>query len=421
MLISLLLALVAADTDAPFTINGFTGVSGEIVTNTITGSSIFFWQFDAYNGNISTDTRPLVIWNQGGPGCGSEIGLLLEGIAPITVDQNGNAQNNPSSWNTRVHILSIDFPYDSGFSVALQPEDLQNTTQSSVVYLYNFLTRLGHRYPTWFNRDVYWFGEDYSGHFIPAISSLILQNNLIAGNVVIPLKGIALGNPWVDGSYQTQYYDMAAYNLGLINGQQRSTIWNNQNNILNYINQQNYALAFNSWQFTLGQFESMTGNVNVYNTRTTSNMTFSNLVYFLNTPSIKSKVLNVPSSAIWAACNSEVFYDFENDFMLNFPTTMIPQLLGQIKVMIYHGIDDLYCNTLGLNQWIKNLNWPYASNFFQSRRAFWNVQGSLAGYAQTYSNLTYIQVLDAGQAVGFKQPYAFRDMAFRFIFSQGWN
>lgn len=420
MLLITLLALVSGDTDGPFTYKGFTGSSGEVLMNPITGSSMFYWQFNAANGNISTDNRPLVIWTAGGPGYASEIGLFVEGMAPFTINNNGQAEQNPTSWNIHCHILAIDFPYGTGFSYASQPSDFANTTVGAIPYLYKFLQRLGRKYPTWFNRDVYWFGQDYAGHFVPVIANYILEENQIAGNVYIDLKGIALGNPWADGLYQTPYYDLYAYQLGLINSQQQATLQNGELMIQEAILAHNYTDAFNIWLYNFGQFESYTGNDNPYDMRYYGTPVFSGLSNFLNQASVKS-MFNVPPGSVWKQYNSDVFYSFEYDFMQGVATYLMPTLLANMKVMIYHGQDDLYCNVIGLGNWIRNWDWELLDNFWASRRGTWNVKGNIAGYVQTYSNLTVVNVLDAGNWVGWGQPYVFRDLAFRFMFNEGWN
>ena len=61
------------------------------------------------------------------------------------------------------------------------------------------------------------------------------------------------------------------------------------------------------------------------------------------------------------------------------------------------------------------------SNFLNSRRGIWNVAGQIAGYVQTYSNLTYVQIINAGNQAVLNQPLAARDMVNRFILNQGWN
>ena len=418
-----LIMCISADTNGPWSLLGNTGYSGEIIVNGQTGSSMFFWQFNAENGNISTDRRPLVIWSQGGPGCASEIGMLGERISPIYVDDNTIPHFCNSTWTLFYHLLAIDFPLDSGFSYASQPEDVKNTTADAIDQLYSFLQILGGKYPTWFQRDVYWFGEDYAGHFIPAIATKILSSNQNAnttGAIVIPLKGIGLGDPWADATYQTQYYNTVMYNLGLANSQQAAALAQLQGSISTSIQNGDYVSAYQNFSSVLSQIASNTNNVNIYNMRNYAAQDLGDVHGWLNTPSVK-KSLNVPAAAIWNACNPVVQTDFSTDSMQGFATGMMPGLLSTLKVLIYHGQDDLYVNTLGINTWLSAIQWCLMPSFLASRRSVWNVAGQVAGYVQTYSNLTYVQVINAGNQAALNQPFAVRDMVNRFILNQGWN
>lgn len=93
--------------------------------------------------------------------------------------------------------------------------------------------------------------------------------------------------------------------------------------------------------------------------------------------------------------------------MINTTSVLVPELLVQIKVMIYHVEDDIYCNTSGHSHWINNLNWPYIPNFMASRRGTLSVMGNTVGYGLSYSNLTYVQIFDVGNMVGAKTVLCF--------------
>ena len=415
-----LVVLGNADSVGPWNIAGFTGYSGEIIMNATTGSSIFLWQFNALGGNINTDRKPLVIWLQGGPGCSSLLGMLGESICPFYIDANSNPQPSNSTWATNYHLLSIDFPFNSGFSYASQPTDLQNSTSGAVGYLYTFLQIVAGKYNSWFKRDVYFAGEDYAGHFIPAIVSLILTNNLNTNNTPITVKGIAIGDPWADAFYQTQQYDTVLYNLGLVNIQQRSMINQIQNQIYNNITFGNYESALISLNYLYTLIESYSGNVNIYNSRTYNLTVYSALTNWLNLDSTKT-TLGVPLGATWQTCNPNVRTQFDTDVMLGFASSMMSNLLSSVKVLIYQSQDDLYVNSYGVNTWLASLNWPYQNNFAQSRRNVWSVTGNVAGYVQTYNSLTYVQLLNAGNQGILSQPFAGKDMINRFILNQGWN
>ena len=64
------------------------------------------------------------------------------------------------------------------------------------------------------SRNFYLSGESHAGHYIPYMSDYILKKNKQISsngkvdNIIINLKGIALGNPWIDPYYQ---YDAADF------------------------------------------------------------------------------------------------------------------------------------------------------------------------------------------------------------------
>ena len=227
MLLILFYSLAYADTDGPWTLLGATGHSGEITINGRTWSSLFYWQFNAVGKNIFNDSIPMIIWLGGGPGCSGAVGMLGERISPIYIDDNQVPHYNNQTWAINYHILSIDFPYGAGFSFANSPSDLQNDTISATRYLYNFLQILTFKYPIWFQRDIYIFGESYGGHWVPALAYQILTENAsskITGNNIINLKGIGMGDPLSDALYQSQLYDVYSFDLGLSNLAQKMQI-----------------------------------------------------------------------------------------------------------------------------------------------------------------------------------------------------
>ena len=415
---------ILGDTDAPWNYLGFTGYSGFINMNGLTGSSLFYWLFECVGSNITSDKIPIVIWLQGGPGCSSELGMLFENISPITFNPFGQPVGNPElTWATNYHIMSIDFPYGAGFSYANSANDERPTTLEATAYLYRFLTKLNTKYPTWFNRKVYIFGESYGGHWVPGIAYNILQNNAFNaanGGWILPLQGIGIGDPWVDASTQSQTYGSYAYSTSLINNNELSIVNYYQNLVAAQLSAGQYLQAEANWENSYGAVISFSGGVNEYNIRLYSQYNYNYIGNWLNKPSTKT-LLNVPQSASWVDCNDTV-YDYYRADIMNTTVTLLPYILSQnVSVLIYNGQDDLIVNTPGIENMMARINWPGAANFASAPKINWSVDGNLAGYAQEYNNLTFVLVLASGHLAPHDQPVNVKDMVNRYITREGWN
>lgn len=74
--------------------------------------NMFFWHFQ--NKHIANRQRT-VIWVNGGPGCSSEDGALME-VGPYRVKDEQTLVLNNGSWNEFANLLFVDNPVGTGFS-----------------------------------------------------------------------------------------------------------------------------------------------------------------------------------------------------------------------------------------------------------------------------------------------------------------
>lgn len=74
--------------------------------------NLFFWHFE--NQHIA-DRQRTVIWINGGPGCSSEDGAMME-IGPYRVAKGDKLVLNNGSWHEFANLLFVDNPVGTGFS-----------------------------------------------------------------------------------------------------------------------------------------------------------------------------------------------------------------------------------------------------------------------------------------------------------------
>jgi carboxypeptidase C (cathepsin A) len=414
---------ILGDTDGSWSYLGVTGYAGYISMNSLTGSSLFYWLFEAIDGNITTDNLPLILWLQGGPGCSGSFGMLWEAISPITVNQNTQPIRTPlnHTWGTNYHIMSVDFPYGAGYSVAFKASDERNTTQEATFYLYKFLRTLGGKYPQWFNRPFYIFGESYGGHWVPGLAWNILQQNALnLTGFQVPLKGIGIGDPWVDAPTQTQTYAQYALSASLINNYEMNVVNHYQSLVITELDNNQPLQAERNWENSYDAIVSFSGGVNVYNVREYGNYNEDVLTAFMNTNSTK-EMLHVNAQQTWVSCNDSI-YDYYKADIMNSSIIYFPYILSQgVTVMIYNGQDDLIVNSPGIENMMANIDWPGAQDFEQAPKMNWTVNGNMAGYAQSYNNLTFVLLLASGHMGPYDQPINVKNMVERYINGTGWD
>jgi carboxypeptidase C (cathepsin A) len=75
-------------------------------------SNLFFWHYE--NRHIA-DRQRTILWLNGGPGCSSMDGAMME-VGPYRVRHGGNLEYNNGSWDEFANLLFVDQPVGTGFS-----------------------------------------------------------------------------------------------------------------------------------------------------------------------------------------------------------------------------------------------------------------------------------------------------------------
>lgn len=251
-------SLLGMPTNSTLTL--FSGLLPSAPANVETDAHLFFLL--VRNRHIA-DRERLVIWFNGGPGCSSFDGALME-IGPFRlIEGTQTLKEIDGAWNEYANVLFGNSPSPACLlhetltpsqSINLPARAIATSARTimcmswtwcvilcSVTVLRSF-ARIGSksrsrlpspllrhlprvlRYGRAFDdacctaatiaklAQTYLAGESYAGQYIPYIADAILKTTLIQ----MPLKGLLIGNGWIDPWYQYPAYMPFSYSTGVI-------------------------------------------------------------------------------------------------------------------------------------------------------------------------------------------------------------
>lgn len=179
----------------------------------VANSDIFYWWFPSRNDRAKD---PLILWLTGGPGCSAELALFVEN-GPYKLSKDAKTiLKNEYSWNTNANLLYVDQPLGVGYSERkkVKEEVGLDTSENQVREdMFYFLQEFVKLYPEFKGRDFYITGESFAGHYIPQVGNYMFKNQK---DIDLQLKGLAIGNGFVNPSVQYKGYADFAYRHDLI-------------------------------------------------------------------------------------------------------------------------------------------------------------------------------------------------------------
>lgn len=179
--------------------------SGYIQVDEIADRNLFFVLVKSLNEyddgqKQGVNTKKLVLWLNGGPGCSSLGGGFLSELGPFYPDKDGkHLRRNQYAWNTVADVVFLESPAFVGFSYSADPEDATVGDERTAKDTYAFLSIFVQEFPEYRNADIYIAGESYGGHYVPQAAHEILKQNE-GQNAKLNLVGFLVGNAWSDAS-----------------------------------------------------------------------------------------------------------------------------------------------------------------------------------------------------------------------------
>ncbi|KAI8326155.1 peptidase S10, serine carboxypeptidase [Martensiomyces pterosporus] len=397
----------------------------------------FFWFFEARN--VKREDAPIILWMNGGPGCSSFTGLLME-LGSCRIDKGGKtASFNKYGWNDQAHVIFIDQPLNVGYSYG---KDVFNSIAAGKD-VYGFLQLFYHSFPEYAGSELHIFGESYGGHYIPATAKAIHEANLefsdklsmgLLGTAerekrVLPLASIGIGNGLTDPLIQYKYYSKMACNSTYPPVLKREECEQMDST---YPTCARLIEACYKWQNSLACYPAemycnsmlltyQRSGANPYDVRIPCEG--GNLCYpimadidaYLNTPEIQQELGSDVSK--FESCSQKVYSGFtlSGDWMKPYVREVPPLLEAGIRVLIYAGDADFICSWYGNKAWTLDLEWPGKGGFNKAGDAAWNVGPKQAGEARSFENFTFLRVFEAGHMAPYDQPENSLDMINRWL------
>ncbi|KAJ2974419.1 hypothetical protein NUW58_g8159 [Xylaria curta] len=397
---------------------------------------MFFWHFQ--NKHIANKQRT-IIWLNGGPGCSSEDGAMME-IGPYRLKDSNTLQHNNGSWHEFANLLFVDNPVGTGFSFVDTNSYIHELDEMADQFII-FLEKWYRLFPEYEHDDLYIAGESFAGQHIPYIARAILaRNKKPETRTPWNLQGLMIGNGWVAPNEQYEAYITYAYEKKIVEKgseisskleSQLRTCRNdlaltNSNKVGNRACEQILSDLLR-WTQKKGK-KGENQCVNMYDVRLTDTypscgMNWPPDLQYV-TPYLRKKEvvealhIDPNKNTGWTECNGAVGNAF-NTPKSEPAVNLLPDLLKELRILLFSGSEDLICNHMGTEAFISNLEWNGGKGFEVSPgnwapRRSWTFEGDAAGFWQEARNLTYVLFNNSSHMVPFDFPRRTRDMLDRF-------
>lgn len=408
--------------------------AGHIEVNHEHNGNIFFWHYA--NRHIANRQRT-VIWLNGGPGCSSEDGALME-VGPYRVKEGGKLGYNDGSWDEFANLLFVDNPVGTGFSY-VNTDSYLHELQEMADQFVTFLEKWFALFPEYANDDLYLAGESYAGQHIPYIAKAIQDRNAQAvGKNAWNLTGLLIGNGWISPVHQYQAYASFAYAEGLVQGgtDAGNRLDKSLTDCLRDLGAPgaDERININICENVLSTFLEVTrdGNqcYNMYDVRLKDSYPSCGMnwppdletvtPYLRRQDVVDALHINSDKRTGWSECSGAVSSNFRA--LKSLPSIrLLPGLLESgLPILLFSGAKDMICNHVGTEDMISDMVWNGATGFETSPGVYapkrdWIFEGEHAGIYQEARNLTYVLFYNSSHMVPFDYPRRTRDMLDRFM------
>ncbi|KAF8760117.1 Serine carboxypeptidase [Rhizoctonia solani] len=350
--------------------------------------------------------------SQGGPGCSSFDGLMME-VGPWRVDGKGGLKLIENGWEEYTHVVYVDQPPGTGFSYTSTDKYLHELDEAAS-HVVQFMKNFYAVFPELEEMDVNLPIRRILCWSIHTLHRRRLTQNLFPSS---PLRGIAIGNGWIDGRNQYPAYVDFAVDKGLIKRDSKEF-----GNIQKTMDKCWKALNSTKSHVNIGDCETVMNSVTdalitsrVPGLRNELPPDLKDVYTYLRRKDVTSALHATAKAEAWTECRGSVGQAFYTKTSPS-SVTLLPGLLERgVRILLFSGDQDYICNYLGTERLIADLSWSGGKGMGNATSAGWSVNGTEAGWWQESRNLTYVKVAGASHMVPYDVPLAAHDMILRFM------
>lgn len=419
----------------------------------------YFWAFESRN---DPKTDPVVLWLNGGPGCSSFTGLLME-LGPCNADDPAKrggkpgTERNPWAWNNNATMIFLDQPVGVGYSYVDwanksrtdKPPKRVFSAESAAKDASAFLHLLamhmgkeifkgnGETFPSF-----HIAGESYAGRYIPLLANQIVEDNhKIAKHPEInieplPLASVLIGNGITSPQHQFPAYveytctDASGADKPLLPNKTCKRMRESIPTCLTLVEKCNrkdkHGKTYDTpacqvaTEYCEAALSSPYDKINrsPYDWQHDPKYVEEDWVAaFLNDAATK-EALGVDGKGpgdkhdgVFVGCSDDVYADFAKtgDGARDSTWAVTNILKNNVRVLTYSGRRDFICNYVGNRAWSEALEWEGKEKFNKQPLSPWYLghQNEIkGGEFKNHGNLTYAIVDQAGHFVPHDKPQA---------------
>ncbi|KAJ6591158.1 peptidase S10 serine carboxypeptidase [Mycena vulgaris] len=391
---------------------------------------LFFYFFESRRDPATDD---VLMWINGGPGCSSAMGLLME-LGPCSIDMKNASTNgtiwNPSSWNSEANIFFLDQPVGVGFSYADYGETIE-TTEDAAKNVHAFISIFFETFSQFKGRALHLSGESYGGRYLPVFASEIYDQNQVAiteGRPTLNLQSVIIGNGITDistlypGRYDvecgTAALDVPFQSIGNCVRMKAALPRCQKAMKAGCIDQFDAincraAVDFCDSQLSTGMWASGRNVYDISKMCVGDGLCYeenSVITKYLSDPALLSLIGVDPGVANFTSCSGDVgrLFNARLDKWAVPTQHYVTGLLDRgVRVLIYAGTYDWQCNWVANRMWVDKLEWSGAEEYAALPWAEWRVgtEGKAGEVKQAEGGLlSFVTIRGAGHMVPHDKP-----------------